>query len=258
MTAVRAVDIVPSAPDALFGVCEVEQSAARVRGRMHTGPHLAGPSGHMAVGALGVLVDNVLGYALMASLPVSAWSISTEIWLDVVAPLPGDGVDLVAEATAVVPGAFSVGRVCDAEDRPLAECRQRGRQSIDGPRSGAPETIAAPSPNDGGLGELIGLHATDETHLLQMTRELANPRMMLHGGVSLAASELAASRSRAQHGCDLPTTSVHIVHTRGVPVGATVEFRTRTVHAGRTLWLTDVLGTVDDKVCTATRVTAQR
>lgn len=257
MSRTRAVRIVASAPDALFGVRDIAQDGDRVSARMSTGPHLAGPCGEPGAGALGVLADNVLGYALMASLPVGAWSISTEIWLDVIAPLPGDGGELTAAATPVSSGSFSTGRVLDEAGRLVAECRQRGRRSIDGPKVDYAVPRALPPSTPNGLGDLIGLGSEGDTHMLEMTSELANPRQMLHGGVSLAASELAAARSRAQSGSALPTTSVHIVHSRGVPLGAKVEFRTETVHAGRTLWLTDVLGTVEGKVCTATRVTAQ-
>lgn len=257
MTEARQLTFLTSGPDPLFAMHDVGQDDDRVRGSMGTGPWLAGPDGRPAVGALGVLVDNVLGYAIMASLPPVAWSISTEIWVDMVAPLPTDGAVLTADAVILQAGSLSTGRVVDASGRVVAVCRQRGRPVGDGPSLGwtAPDVEIPTGLRS--LGELIGLRSGGGAFELEVTPALANPRRMLHGGVSLAASEVVATWSRREQGSTLPTSSLHIVHTRGVPVGATVEFRATTRHAGRSLWLTDVEGAVDGRVCATTRVTAQ-
>lgn len=252
--------VIVTGPETIFGVGAVEQANGAVRGSMPTGARFAGPDGRAAVGALGVLVDNVLGYSIISSLPPASWSVSTEIWIDLVASLPDDGGRVWAEARIVQRGSFSTGQVVDDSGRVLAECRERGRQ-VDG----VPDFDAAPpqfdptvaAVEDPGLAGLIGLECGAEVCVLNATPELENPRRMLHGGVTLAGSEVAATRSRVEAGSSLPTSSLHIVHTRPIPAGARVEFRTTTVHAGRSLWLTDVVGIVDGKVCTTTRVTAQ-
>jgi acyl-coenzyme A thioesterase PaaI-like protein len=259
MPQVRPLTFVGSGPDPLFAIGDIAQVDDRVTATMTTGPWCAGPDGRPAVGALGVLVDNVLGYAIMASLPPDTWSISTEIWIDVLAPLPADGTVLTGEAVTRQAGSFSTGRVMDEAGRLVAVCRQRGRRVEQGPDPHRP--IPAPHISVGrdgrGLGDLLGLRAAATGYALTMTTALTNPRDMLHGGVSLAASELVATSSRMEQGSALPTSSLHIMHTRGVPPGATVEFRATTRHAGRSLWLTDVEGEVDGKVCTTARVTAQ-
>lgn len=245
----------------LLGVDVLRQCSDGVAGRMELGGWGAGPDGRTAVGALGVFADEVLGYALMASLPQGAWSISTEIWLDVVGDLPGVGASLTGHAVPLQPGAFSRGELRDAAGRVVVECRQRGRRA-EAPVSGQLESMVAVGPvrsqgGADGLATLLGMRDEGDTQLVEVHATLANPRKMLHGGVSLACSEVAATRSRLRSGCLLPTSSIHIVHTRGVPVGDTVVFHAETRHAGRTLWVTEVVGTVGGRVCTVATVTAQ-
>lgn len=253
----REVTVLRSGPDVLFAVEDVVQAGDRLSASMAVAPWHVGPDGRPAVGALGVLVDNVLGYAVMATLPPGSWSISTEIWIDVLGPLPANGTHLMADAVPLQAGSFSAGQVVDESGRLVAVCRQRGRMVVDGPAlDWTPEDVDLPGGVDD-LCEWMGLRPGTESLVLDVSPALANPQGMLHGGVSLAASELAATLSRQQHGSSLATSSVHIAHTRAVPVGARIEFRATTQHAGRSLWLTDVVGTVDGKVYTTTRVTAQ-
>jgi acyl-coenzyme A thioesterase PaaI-like protein len=90
--------IVDAGPQSLFRIGRVVADGAVVRASMPTGPWLRGPGGGSTAGALGVLVDNVLGYAMIGSRPPEQWSVSTEIALDVLGPLPADGSPLYAEA----------------------------------------------------------------------------------------------------------------------------------------------------------------
>lgn len=243
-----------SRPDTLFEVEGLRQDGGTVSGEMRTGPWVLGEDGRPAVGALGVLADNVLGYAVMASLAPGSWSISTEIWLDVIGPVPADGSRVSGEAAAVQAGSYASGRLVDASGQVVAEARQRGRR-IDMPPAGV--TTGAGPAASGDLVTRLGLRPTPEGAELHATRDLINPVGNLHGGVSLAVAELLATRSRAEQGSTLPTTSLHIVYTRGVPLDAVVELEVCTRHAGRTLWVTDVTGRVGGKVSTTARITAQ-
>ncbi|WP_082606074.1 PaaI family thioesterase [Nocardioides sp. Root190] len=237
----------------------MRQEQDGIVGSMTLGAGSLGRDGRTAVGSLGVLVDESLGYAIMGSLPQGTWSISTEIWIDVIAPLPSRGAELIARAAALVSGSFSRGQVHDSSGRLLVECRQRGRLAPTPPEllESTPADRHDRAPGADRLDAALGLRTEGDVHVLETRRDLANPRWMLHGGISLAASEVVAVQSREERGCSLPTSSVHIVHTRGVPLAAQVEFRSQTRHAGRTLWVTDVIGTVDGKVCTVATVTAQ-
>jgi acyl-coenzyme A thioesterase PaaI-like protein len=248
-------------PEALFGA-HLEQpdpSEPRLIGSMPTGPRLRGPDGRPSVGSLGVLADDVLGYALIASLPTGRWTVSTELWLDILAPLPAEPALLHGASCALQPGSFAGARFNDVDGRLVAVGRERGRavaQDVGALVRDAPEGPLGTGAAD--VLELIGLRPRDDDVLsLAVTPALENPRRMLHGGISFCASEVAATWSRVQAGSDLATSSVHIVHARPVPSGSVVEFDCTTRHAGRSLWVTDVVGSVDRRAVTFARVSAE-
>ena len=69
------------------------------RPRSHEGVHrtgdwMLGPDGKPCRGSLGVLADDVLGYAVVAERPVGHWAVSTEIFVDFCSVLPVDGAIL--------------------------------------------------------------------------------------------------------------------------------------------------------------------
>lgn len=245
---------IPSQPERLLGVDPLRQCSDGVSGRMELGAWSTGPDGRVSLGTLGVFADEVLGYALMASLPQGSWSISTEIWLDLVTDLPAPGSAITGHSRPASPGSLAVGELCGPDGRPVVLCRQRGRSVVppaDGESSGGATSRAAD------METLLGLRAVGDGWVLPTRPDLLNPTGMLHGGISLAASEVVATRSRVEAGSDLRTSSVHIVHTRGVPVGSDVLFRPETRYAGRSLWVTEVAGTVGGRVSTLTTVTAE-
>lgn len=252
--------VLTTAPDLLLGsdvLRRVDGSADAMAAGMTIDRRHRGADGRTAVGALGVLVDAVLGYSLIASLPPGSWTVSTEIWIDVLSPLPATG-PVVCQARTAARGSFSTGEVLDGDGRLLAVCRERGRQIDDVPDAA---TLSAPpslEPFDAsaGLAALLGL-VLSERPTLPVVPALLNPRRMLHGGVSLAACELVATASRASAGSTLATSSVHVTHTRAAPLGSTVEFDVATVHRGRTLWVSDVTGTVDGRTVVTARVSAE-
>ncbi|TWH00889.1 uncharacterized protein (TIGR00369 family) [Nocardioides sp. J9] len=252
----QELTFIPSEPERLFDVHGLQQVPGGVTCRSSLGAWATGPDGRTAPGALGVLADEVTGYALMASLPEGAWSISTEIWIDMVGELRR-GADLEACARPVQEGSFALGRIRDASGAVVAECRHRGRAvpRPDGLDPSSVPVVGASGAAD--LASLLGLHGGTGDAVLPAHPSLLNPRGMLHGGVSLAASDVVATRSRIEAGSSLATTSIHIVHTRGVAAGANLELRATTRHSGRTLWVTDVVGTVDGRTCTVATVTAQ-
>jgi acyl-coenzyme A thioesterase PaaI-like protein len=238
------------------GLQPVQGRGLGMRARMTVDARHVGPDGSTAAGALGVAVDEALGYAIMASLPPGSWSVSTEIWVDLLAALPRTGA-LLVEAQTLVPGSYAAGRVRSADGQLVAECRERGRRIDRVPDVDA--LAEAPAPRDpaaGGLAGHLGLEL-HEAPRLPVWAALQNPLGVLHGGVSLAACEVLATWSRVRAGSQLRTCSLHVVHTRPAPCGATVDLAVRTVHAGRTLWLSDVTGTVAGRAVVTARVTAQ-
>ncbi|MGY0541457.1 PaaI family thioesterase [Nocardioides sp. YJ-D4] len=246
-------------PETLFGVGVVTQPSPAsdlIRGSQPT--ILEGPDGRPAVGSLGVLADNVLGYSLIASLPEGSWTVSTEIWIDVVAPLPTRQTGVLAEGRTVQRGSYATGSVTDNDGDLLALIRERGRL-VDTPVTAlARDVPAAPARIGTDVMDRLGLlPKDDDTLIVEVDEELENPRRALHGGVSLCAAEVAASWSRVQANPDLATSSLHVVHNRPIPSGCVVEFRATTRHAGRRLWVTDVTGLVEGRAAVIARVTAE-
>lgn len=249
------VTVIPTGPAALLGVSDLRQDDDLVTGVSAAGSVPAGADGRPAVGALGVLVDEVLGYALMSSLRQGEWSMSTELWIDLLSAVPAEM--LVASGRATAQGAFASGHVATSGGRRVAECRHRGR------RAGRPAVSrpawSGPRSPGASVSALLGLRASADATAgsLDITPALVNPSAVLHGGMSLAACEALATTSRVAAGCDLPTTSVHVVHTGPASLGAVADLSCSTVRAGRTLWLTDVSMTCGGRLVATARVTAQ-
>src|ERR1700688_1931344 len=89
-------------PENLFGVGPVLAESARARASMPTGPWLRGRDGRLSPAGLGVLLDDVLGQAVLTSRPTGLWSVTTELNIDAAAPLPADGQQLSASASPVL------------------------------------------------------------------------------------------------------------------------------------------------------------
>jgi acyl-coenzyme A thioesterase PaaI-like protein len=249
--------IYATGPESLFGVGRVEHDGDVVRGSMPLGPPLAGPDDRIAAGALGVLADNVLGYSIIDSLAEHIWSVSTEIWLHLLAPLPADGRRVVATARTIQPGSFSIATIADETGEQFAACGQRGRAVADPPLDEA-DLPSFDLPADAtDVAGLLGLRVEADLVTMPVTPALENPRRMLHGGISLCASEATATCSRQRAGSELATSSIHIVHTRAIPAGSVVEFQATTRHSGHSLWITDVVGRVDGRACTIATVSAE-
>lgn len=179
--------------------------------------------------------------------------------MDLLRPVPHTG-HLAASARGAQSStisAFTEGWVRDDAGIIVAQCRQRGRAIPENPFDLDPPSYHVRT-GVSEVADLIGLQSVDGlSTLLTVTPDLENPLHMLHGGVSFCASEVTALLSRMAAGVDLPTSSVHIAHTRGIPACSEVLFRAETRHAGRTFWITEVTGWVNGKVACVSTVSAQ-
>jgi acyl-coenzyme A thioesterase PaaI-like protein len=255
------VPVVYGGPESLFRIGGLSVDGQVARGSMPTGEWLAGPDGGVALGSLGVLIDDVLGYATVAPVGGDMWSVSTEISLDVFPALQLPTSRLSVEARDVQfdeLGCFATGTVTNDAGDLVAVCSQRGRYvprtwSLDEPT----DRRAAREASD--VTSLIGarLSRTDDGALAELVAapSAQNPLGILHGGISLCASDLAAALAIAD-GPPLRTASLRIVYTRAVPADSVVEYRATTRHRGRSLALVEVVGSVAGRACTWTQVTA--
>ncbi|MBQ0855614.1 PaaI family thioesterase (plasmid) [Streptomyces sp. BH-SS-21] len=241
-----------------------------VSASMRTGPWLnaprAGSAGGPVGGALGVLVDNVLGYAIMLDRPAGHWSVSSEISIDLCGPVPMDGSALLAEGSVTHSdsrGGISSGSVVDERGGLVAVCRQQGRWI---------RTLPAASPGSDSAGPAQGTDRRDLLELLDAqvkstdggaelelvaTPELVNPLGNLHGGIGLCASDVAAHAAlEAAGGPPSDTASVHIAYVRPVPRNTAVRFRASVEHAGRSFAVVRVTSVNENgRPCTIATVT---
>jgi hypothetical protein len=138
--------------EAAFGVGEVAGDRTLTRGFMRTGPWSIEPDGTPCPGSLGVLIDDVLGYAVVSARPPGHWAVSTEIHVDYCRPLPGPGARLRAESSAVEVGpvgGLASGVVTDAEGSVIATATER-LQYVLGEPSGLSEAGAPVLGGSGG------------------------------------------------------------------------------------------------------------
>src|SRR6185437_8122615 len=99
-------------------------------------------------GTVGVLIDDVLGFAIIRQRPAGRWSVSAEISLDLVAPVPADGGRLTCQGRLVHAGAHggtASGTVTNASGQVIALCGQHSRWVATGPADPeAPMTSSGP------------------------------------------------------------------------------------------------------------------
>jgi uncharacterized protein (TIGR00369 family) len=253
---------VDSAPERLFQVAApIASDDGAVTTRMPTGAWLNGPTGRPLGGALGVLADNALGFALLLDRPADRWSVSSEISIDLCGMLPGDGSLLSATARTIhrdTAGGVSSGTVLDEQGRVVAVCRQHGRWV---PHALLPVGGGLPNARTSDLMSLLGVRVktTDDGAELECvaTIDLVNPLGNLHGGIALCASDIAANAALIATGLTCDTASIHIAYVRPVPLGTVLTFEAAVVHAGRTFAVVSVAGKNESgKACTIATVTA--
>jgi uncharacterized protein (TIGR00369 family) len=259
-------------PEKFFGVARNAADGDDVVSSMATGPWLAGPAGRPLGGTLGVLIDNVLGFAIARGHLARLWSVSAEISLDLIAPLPADGTRLTARGRLVHAGphgGIATGAVTDAAGQVIALCRQHGRwvTGPEDPAAGAaatrPRDPAALARGDerGTSPQPSGVRADSLAALLRarvqateggaeldlaVTGDLVNPLGNLHGGITFAACDLVAQAALLAAGGPAQAASIRVAYPRPVPLGATPRFQARLLHRGRALGIVAVTVSTED------------
>jgi uncharacterized protein (TIGR00369 family) len=257
-------------PEALFRVGAAERDGQGVRAQMRTGPWMRGPDGRPCAGSLGVFLDDLLGNALLAGRPEDYWPVSTELSIDLAAPLPADGSVLTGRGWPVSlepGGGLSHGTVTDGSGVLIATATTRERFLP------APRALLTGSGADGALlarddeaapesaMDLLGAVAHREEGAVTVTvagsGDFANPMGNTHGGVLLCAAEITGSLALHADASPLQTASVRVVYIRPVPVTDTITYTAEVLHRGRTLGVAQITGRGGGgKTCAVATITA--
>lgn len=243
-------------PEALFrlGQIEVDDAAAPATSAasMEAGPWLI-VGGRPAAGSLGVLMDDVLGQAVLVGRPEHHWAVTTELTVDLCAPLPSAGrLHAVGELVSVdAAGGIARGTVRDDAGHLVAVGTTWSRfipYLPDGVRSGAravAHAASGPAPH-----ELLDY--TDDAIVIDARAEFGNPGGVVHGGVLMWVAELAARRLVGPG--PLHTASIRTAYVR--PAVAPVTAVARIVHGGRTFTVVEAVARArDGRPCTLATVT---
>jgi uncharacterized protein (TIGR00369 family) len=262
---------VAGGPERLFRIGPVTNDGELTRGFMRTGDWMLNPDGEPCRGSLGVLADDILGYAVVAERPAGHWAVSTEISVDFCSQLPVDGSRLHAQSRTVefdMMGGLSRGRIADRCGRTIAFGSERVRFVPETPSASAyagstdilvgPDALTGRSslPTPDLLRATTRRHEGGATLVVPATLDLSNPMGNLHGGISLCASEIAGLAALQSGSHPLVTASIHIAFLRPVAVDGEVSFTATVLHQGRTLGVSQVVGhNPAGKACTIATVT---
>jgi uncharacterized protein (TIGR00369 family) len=238
------------APERQFGLQALHYADGATRLSMRIGDWTRGPDGKPSGAAIGVLVDDMLGFSSVPARPARTWPVSTEISIDFVNDPPtGDGLVWAQGRLVAVRGmtALMSGTVSDEAGNLLAVASMRNRFIPSEPDlaaygDGAGQPAA---PDHDSLFDLLDAAPStggDGTATLTVppNPEFGNPLGVLHGGVALCASHLVGGLALAPEG-QLCVASIRIAYLRPISVSALMEFVATAVHRGSRFGVAEVV-----------------
>jgi uncharacterized protein (TIGR00369 family) len=244
-------------PENLFDVSTVLIEASQARASMPTGPWLRGPDGRLSAAGLGVLLDDVLGQAVLVRRLPGLWSVTTELNIDVAMALPADGQLVEATASPVLiddAGGVARGEVCDGAGHCLALATTWAR-FVPGVPAEVLDPPELPGIIDRGqcLADLLHVRIGETGGLrLPARADLGNPQGVVHGGVLLSLAVMSAEQIFLGRGLDV--ASVRVVYVR--PAAGDLSFEPVIAHRGRSLGVVRVdVTNAAGALCTTATVT---
>lgn len=251
--ATRPVPYFHGAPEVAFGIESVSTRDNTARASMRPGPW-ARESGDGPVhqGSIGVLVDNVTAHAVLTARTLDQWAVSAEISVDFHSPIP-DGTELLS-CTATLDHrssgwGHSSGQVTTATGELVATVGQRMRYFPGGVPAGFTEPgepADAPSwlPSLDSLLTLTSRRGNRTELQVETSPGMLNPLGILHGGIGLCLSEMAARTAWAASpdhpGEPFHTSSVRISYLRPGRADGDLRLGVEILHSSRSVVLADV------------------
>ncbi|TQF68445.1 hotdog fold thioesterase [Rhodococcus spelaei] len=253
-------------PQALFRVGPPIRAGERNRMTMDLGRD----SGLTPTAALGVLLDDILGFTMFERRGDRAGLVSADLSVDFVRPTGWVGGQLVAESrleTLTTDGGMSSVRVVDGAGRLVASGTAWGNflDGVDQERTSAAPTAPDPSPLPWAPPiELLDGHLERTEFGARLTvpanRALANAMGVMHGGVQACAYDLVGNAAAAAASVDsLHTSSLRINFFRPVSLDGPAVFEAEVVRSGRLVSVVRVTGRdATGRDCGVATVTCRR
>jgi uncharacterized protein (TIGR00369 family) len=238
-------------PEVAFGMESVSTLGNTAQGTMRPGAWATQQNGPLHQGCVGVLVDDVTGYAVLTARQSDIWAVSSAISIDFHQPLAAD-TELIRCSASLDHRSggwgHASGRVTTDAGDLVATVSQRLRfvPGFPAGRNEPDEPIGTPSslPNLGSLLYMTDARADGANFRLPPIPSMRNPLGTLHGGVALCLSELAAGKawatSREHPGEAFHTSSIRISYLRPGNLDGDLTLNVTTLHASRSVVLLDV------------------
>lgn len=248
----RPVPYFRGAPEAAFGLAPVTTRGNTAQASMSPGPWLLNQrNGRLHQGCIGVLVDDVTAYAALTGRSEDQWGVSSAISVDFHSPIPAGTQRLAATATLDHRSsgwAHSSGFVTTDAGELVATIGQRMRylsgSSAVHERPGEPAGPPSWLPSLDSLLMLTSQHGNRTELHLEALPGMGNPLGMVHGGVGLCVSELAArtawSASPDHPGEPFHTAGLRITYLRPGRLDGDLTLTVAILHASRSVVLTEV------------------
>lgn len=247
--------------DQLFRIGNLVAEGGSVHCSMRTGAWVEGATGAPSPGAIGVLMDVVLGGAAMRYRPTDSWAVTTRLDLNFAKDLPSDGSVVDASATCVNAddmGGMATGSANDADGNLLVQ----GTTWIQfTPRMPDAERERRTPPPlrqlPWSMQELLGATEKTDPHGLNIptNSDLLNAHGSLHGGVVVSLAEHAATRHLANDRMNLSALNTTFLR----PAHGELTVEVRDTHRGRTLSVLEVtIADATGRSCAVSTATYRR
>lgn len=248
----RPVPYLRGPAETAFGVHPVMTDGHTATSAMHLGEWGLREDGtRMHQGSTGVLIDDTTAYAVLTARGAEQWSVTSEISVDFHTTIPLRTQLLSATATAdhsTQGWGHSSGQLRGEGGELIATIGQRMRffSGDDSPHRQAPVPADTPSwlnSLDSHL-EFSSQQGTRCEFVLRTDPGMRNPMGMLHGGIGLCFSEMAANeaweRSQAFPGEPFHTASLRMSYLRPGVLDGDLRIVVDIIHSSRSVVLAEV------------------
>lgn len=239
--------------EAAFGIEPVAITGNTAVSAMRLGPWARSADGATVhQGATGVLIDDTTAYAGLTARGPEQWAVSSEISVDFHSCIPAETEWLTCAATVDHRSdgwGHSSGQVLTANGTLISTVRQRMRYfpGDDTPhrQSHEPEDALSWLDSLDSRVELLSREGNRSRHQLKSDPGMRNPLGTLHGGISLAFSELLA-RKAWENSTDRPeesfrTSSIRMSYLRPGALDGNYTATVDIIHFSRSVVIAEIL-----------------